>query len=104
MHQGDDAVRRFRRGASKILVGRRRVRASQRDCCAESPRCPGQPASAALYGPPTVIVDAFGPVGTLTFTIPAATVGQGFVVQGFLFDGTGCVAFTDPMAVTAAAY
>lgn len=57
-------------------------------------------AGTAYAVPPTVIVDAMGFPGTTMFSLPAAMVGQGFVVQGISLEAGFCLNLSDPMAVT----
>jgi hypothetical protein len=55
-----------------------------------------------LYPPMTAVAEAFGPQGAVSFGLPQGLAGQGFVVQGLLFDSSWCLVLTDPMAVTIA--
>lgn len=54
----------------------------------------------SIYGMGGVLVDAMGPTAGLTFTLPTAMAGLGFVMQGWALDTGLCLQLTDPLAVT----
>jgi hypothetical protein len=56
--------------------------------------------NAAFYGVPANVAQASGSPARLSFVLPPALVGLGFVAQGITFAPTLCLRVTDPLAVT----
>lgn len=53
-----------------------------------------------FYGLPGILVDAMGFPGSVSFQLPANTLGMGLVVQGVSLENGFCLRLTDPLAVT----
>jgi hypothetical protein len=53
-----------------------------------------------FYGLPGILVDAMGFPGSVSFQLPANTLGMGLVVQGISLESGFCLRLTDPLAVT----
>lgn len=53
-----------------------------------------------FYGVPATVIDAMGFPGSVSFSLPASTIGLGFVAQGISLESGLCLRLTDPLAVT----